>query len=237
MDRLKNVRELIKQEFDNATDVGMTVEAAGLYRALCIIDEELEETDEIATICWLEEELNSFEDVKYKKLALELLEGSPEYFWEAPASSSGKHHPSYTVTPSGLVKHVKAATQILNHILSLDYTQIIPQDIRDCMRVAILIHDCEKMKDKKSGTNFEHPLSVADRVLSYRGVFSDIPDELIEVIADLCASHMGQWNTSTHNVTTLPLPDSFEAYLVHLADYLASRKNVEIKFLMTKGEV
>lgn len=230
MDRLINVRKLIKQEFDNAIEVGMTAEAAGLYKALCIIDEEQEDVDEIATICWLESELNSFEDMKYKKLALKLLEESPEYFWKAPASSSGKYHPSYTVVPGGLVKHVKAAAQILNHILSLEYTQIIPQHVRDCMRVAVLIHDCEKMKDDKSGTQFEHPLLIANKVLQCKGMYEDISDDALEMIADLCASHMGQWNVSRHSGVTLPLPDSLEAYLVHLADYLASRKNIELKF-------
>lgn len=229
MDRLREVRKLIKQEFDNAIDVGMTAEAAGLYKSLCIIDEELEDEETIATICWLNEELDSFENKKYKKMAVDILKSAPDYFWNAPASSSGKYHPSYTVMQGGLIKHVKAATKILNHMLSLEFTDIIPSEIKDCMRVAIIIHDCEKMKNGKGGTLFEHPILIADKVRSYKGVYDDISDEEIEIVAEFCSKHMGEWNTSRHSVVTLPTPDSFESYLVHLADYLASRKDIEVK--------
>jgi hypothetical protein len=39
---------------------------------------------------------------------------------------------------------------------------------------------------------------------------------------------MGQWNTSTRMKGTLPLPESPEQKVLHLADYLASRRNINM---------
>ena len=36
----------------------------------------------------------------------------PDYFFLIPASSSGKYHPKFALTNSGLVKHTKVAVRI-----------------------------------------------------------------------------------------------------------------------------
>lgn len=41
---------------------------------------------------------------------------------------------------------------------------------------------------------------------------------------------MGQWNTSKRSNIELPKPEFAEQILVHLFDYLASRKFIEINF-------
>ena len=181
------------------------------------------------TIADLQNEINSINDLRFQELVIDILNRSPVSFWEIPASTTGKYHPEYTLGRGGLVRHVKAATQILNYILDLEYCKsLIPAVERDCMRVAILIHDCEKCKHKHEHSRFEHPLIIANRVRNYKGMYENITDDELELIAQLCESHMGEWHTSKHSPITLPKPHTYEQFIVHLADFLASRKNITI---------
>ena len=48
------------------------------------------------------------------KKMIELL---PDYFFEIPASSTGKYHPSFALGEGGLVRHTKAAVRIGHELL------------------------------------------------------------------------------------------------------------------------
>ena len=52
----------------------------------------------------------------------------------------------------------------------------------------------------------------------------------IEVIATTIESHMGEWCIDKRSGQTLPKPQNKYQKLVHLADYLASRKDIEVLF-------
>ena len=58
---------------------------------------------------------------------------------------------------------------------------------------------------------------------------SNYTDTLKE-IRDNVASHMGKWNTNDYSDVILPLPLTLTQKLVHMCDYLASRKYLNIKF-------
>jgi hypothetical protein len=47
-------------------------------------------------------------------------------------------------------------------------------------------------------------------------------------MANAIISHMGQWNTSWREYGVLPLPNTPEQKVLHLADYLASRKDINL---------
>jgi hypothetical protein len=49
-------------------------------------------------------------------------------------------------------------------------------------------------------------------------------------MSHVIASHMGPWNTSPYDKTILPVPETKEEKFVHLCDYLASRKLINIQF-------
>ena len=49
-------------------------------------------------------------------------------------------------------------------------------------------------------------------------------------IAELIACHMGKWNTNKYSQTELPKPITKLQKFVHMCDYLASRKFLNIKF-------
>ena len=57
-----------------------------------------------------------------------------------------------------------------------------------------------------------------------------LPNDEIELIATTIESHMGQWNVDRRSKTVLPTPENKYQKLVHLADYLASRKDIEVLF-------
>jgi len=68
--------------------------------------------------------------------------------------------------------------------------------------------------------------------LQYESGAEEFPDdEYINNVCNLIETHMGQWNTNNYYPDIiLPVPLTVNQQLVHLADYLASRKYLEVKF-------
>ena len=69
---------------------------------------------------------------------------------------------------------------------------------------------------------------MADIIRSYDGQY--LNHEEIEFIANIISKHMGQWNVDKKTGIILPKPDDLYSELVHLADYLASRKSLTMEF-------
>ena len=186
---------------------------------------------------FFKEELEQFENEDIQDFCVELLNTAPDYFWQISASSTNKYHPDYTIGFMGLAKHVKAATRFLNHMLSIDCikNQFTSRE-RDLLRTAIMNHDDEKLgRNGSQYTLFKHPLLIADRIREYKG-YEWLPDEELDYIASSCESHMGQWNTDKKSKVELPLPETKAQQIVHLSDYLASRKDLEVSFEGTEVE-
>lgn len=178
--------------------------------------------------------LNTFENEDIKEFAAVLIDGLPDYIWRVGASSTGKYHPSYSLGDGGLMRHQLAVVRFLNFFLELEqYSSKIDSRKRDLMRVAALIHDGRKSGsqedyEKSKYTKFNHPILMADVIRSYDGQY--LNHEEIEFIANIISKHMGQFNTDKKTGTTLPKPDDLYSELVHLADYLASRKSLTMEF-------
>lgn len=165
----------------------------------------------------------------FTEKALDLL---PEYFYRIPSSSTGRYHPSYALGEGGLVRHTKAAARFAYHMFQLDQTKddFMPIE-RDAMLAAILLHDGHKQGDGSSGfTTHEHPQTCANWVLKNPALDGIIPEDIRHLIAVCISSHMGQWNTSKQSKVTLPKPETSFQKFVHLCDYLASRKDIELHF-------
>ena len=110
------------------------------------------------------------------------------------------------------------------------------------MVLASLFHDCCKrgMPDSidLEHTKFEHPFLSAKFVLDKAEQFAkdnkdfidmtsedeDIFKKDIAVAVSAIETHMGKWNTSKNSQVVLPKPKTAIQYMVHLADYIASRK-------------
>lgn len=178
--------------------------------------------------------LNTFENDDIKNFAIVLLDNLPEYIWRVPASSTGKYHPAYSLGEGGLMRHQIAVVRFLNLFLELEqYNKIIPSRERDLLRVAGLIHDGRKSGsqsdyERSKYTKFDHPLQMATVIRSYDG--KCLNHDEIELIAHCIESHMGSWNVDKKTGECLPKPEDLHQELVHLADYLASRKTLTMDF-------
>ena len=154
----------------------------------------------------------------------------PHYFWHVQASSTGKYHPEYALGEEGLLRHTCAAVRIAVDIINRDQYNGIFDDIdKDNIIVALMLHDTFKHGEEKDGkynqySIHEHPLLSADKVREH------LDDEHKYAIANCIASHMGEWTESNRSSYVLPKPRTPEEQMVHLCDYLASRKYLEFKF-------
>lgn len=177
--------------------------------------------------------LDTFENEDIKNFAKECIETIPTYFYLVGASSTGKYHPQYALGDLGLARHTCALVRFLNHILSIDcYKNDFTSRERDLLRVAGIMHDSRKSGSdedyaRSKFTKFNHPILAADEV---RTVIGFIPEDEVELVASTIESHMGQWCTDKRSSVVLPLPENKYQKLLHLADYLASRKDIEVLF-------
>jgi hypothetical protein len=169
-------------------------------------------------------ELSLISDATIRVFTESILNGLPKYFWEVPASSTGKYHPDYALGKGGLVRHTKAAVKIANELFNLEmFRELLP--LRDSILSALILHDGLKHgKEFSEFTKFEHPVIMRDYLLENA---KELP--FIQTIANLIASHMGQWSQNSRSAILLPKPESKAGKFVHLCDYLASRKFIEVK--------
>lgn len=170
------------------------------------------------------------------------LKSLPEYFYQVPASSSGKYHPSYAQGEEGLVRHTIAAVRIANELFNCETIHDFSEIEKDIVLVSLLLHD--GVKHGVEGSNHTvstHPLEVVKYIEDKYWEIDeyDIPEDVFEVmesnkwdqISRCIKSHMGQWNTDfKSNEEILPKPSNNIEEFVHLCDYLASRKILEFNF-------
>lgn len=171
----------------------------------------------------LKNEVELIQNEDLKIFANKCLEKAPSYFWEIPASSTGKYHPEYSLGKGGLVRHTKAAVKIANDLLRLEMYSLL-EEKKDEIIFALIMHDSVKGHPY---TTTDHPLKASELIrqtakeVNYNGDF--------EFVCSLIESHMGQWNSDFRSgKEILPKPQSIAQKFVHMCDYLASRKFITI---------
>lgn len=185
-----------------------------------------------------EEKINTFkkeflyiEDEKLRNDAKYLIAHLPDYFFLVDASSTGKYHPKYAQEKGGLTRHVKSACKFAYELLS---NPIIgkPYSTRDkdLIIIALLIHDGIKYgKEKEKYTRFDHPLLASQYIKDCKDKLN-MQEEDVTKVANAVASHMGTWNTNSFSDVVLPLPHVPMEKFVHMCDYLASRRFINVDF-------
>ena len=178
-----------------------------------------------------EKELSYIKNERYKKGASLLIELLPDYFFEVPASSTGKYHPSFALGSGGLVRHTKVAVRMAVEMFNDEsITGAYTRNEKDLIIISLIMHDGLKSGFEKSDyTKFEHPILVCDYIKENKEKFS-FTDKEIEFICHVISSHMGPWNTNNYSNVVLPKPESKFQRFVHMCDYLASRKFLDVKF-------
>jgi len=176
-------------------------------------------------------EINYIKNERYKENAMKLINLLPDYFFSVPASSTGKYHPSFALGDGGLVRHTKVAVRLAIEMFNDEsITGAYSNNEKDLMIIALIMHDGLKSGLEKSDyTSFDHPLLVCNYIKENKDKI-DFTDKEIEFICHVISSHMGPWNTSNYSDVILPKPESKFQRFVHMCDYLASRKFLDVKF-------
>ena len=163
-------------------------------------------------------------DIKY------LVSKLPDYFFEIPASSTGKYHPDFASTSHGLVKHTKVAVRIAKELLDNPGLNNFTDDEKDIIIMALILHDgCKSGMVKEKYTRFDHPLIICDLINENRSKLS-LNDDEVDLLTRIISSHMGIWNKDYNGNEVLPIPKDKYQRFVHLCDYLSSKKFIDIKF-------
>ena len=170
-------------------------------------------------------------NVKYRDNLKKLVELLPDYFFEVAASSTGKYHPSFSLGDGGLVRHTKAAVRIAHELYSTEsVTGKFTDDEKDLMLFGLLLHDGLKHgKEKSEYTVFEHPIVVCDFIRENKDKLT-LTDSEIDFITNVIETHMGPWTTDYKGNEILQKPVNKYQKFVHMCDFLASRKFLDIKF-------
>lgn len=170
-------------------------------------------------------------NVKYRDNLKKIVELLPDYFFEVAASSTGKYHPSFSLGDGGLVRHTKAAVRIAHELYSTEsVTGKFTDDEKDLMLFGLLLHDGLKHgKEKSEYTVFEHPIVVCDFIRENKDKLT-LTDSEIDFITNVIETHMGPWTTDYKGNEILQKPVNKYQKFVHMCDFLASRKFLDIKF-------
>jgi len=156
-----------------------------------------------------------------------LISKLPDYFFEVPASSTGKYHPEFASSEHGLVKHTKVAVRIAYELLSNPGLNNFTNREKDLIIMSLILHDGLKSgKVKERYTRVDHPLLVCDFIKEN----SKLPTEDIELLTKMISSHMGIWNTDFDGNEVLPKPKDKYQRFVHMCDFLSSKKFINVEF-------
>lgn len=157
-------------------------------------------------------ELIQNSDLRNQTIAL--IRDFPDYFWEAPATSSSSFHNQFARGKYGLWIHVLMAATALDRVIDsyVEQEKLTPLDA-DYARSAVLLHDGRKYG--KSWTEGDTAEQDHDMLMWAKLCNSEIPYQ----VADAVATHMGPWYDGPAPVNTLQ-------QVVHQADMMASARHI-----------
>lgn len=178
-------------------------------------------------------ELSYIKNPDIKNFTEQMIGRLPNYFFEVPASSTGKYHPQYALGDGGLVRHTKAAVRIAIELFRCHtVTGKFSEDKQDEILAALILHDgCKSGIEKQTYTVTEHPLEVVKFCNQQTDIKSQLDENKFQNIMDNIATHMGEWTFDFKTKRkVLEEPKTGAQTFVHMCDYLASRKCLEFNF-------
>ena len=183
-------------------------------------------------IDYFKDELEYIENPKIKEFAKEAIKDMPDYFFEIPGSSSGKYHPKYALGDGGLLRHTKAAIRIAIELFRMAMFNYFGEEGKDLIIASLILHDGRKLGHTKGKhTVAEHPLLQTFSMKENKKLVDILPKKQFDIICGNIESHMGHWNTAYKGKKEiLPRPSNKMQSFVHLCDYLASRRCLEMNF-------
>ena len=181
-----------------------------------------------------EPELQTIKNETIREFTRFCLENAPPYFWEVPSSSGGKYHSRVSNGVGGLVRHTRGTAYTAKE-LAPAYS--LTPDETDAAISAAILHDiCKYGLAGGKYTVKDHDYIGSNYVFKLAKRFVDEGNPEIPLLRDICSSiayHFGRWSAE---VPSRPLKDFPEDYsrieqVVHVADMVASRKDISFGFL------
>ena len=181
-------------------------------------------------ISYFDKEYSYIKDNKIREDLKYLVSNLPDYFFEIEASSTGKYHPKFASGKNGLVRHTKVAVRIAYELMGNPALNNFTNREKDLMIMALVLHDGFKCGNPKERyTRVDHPLLASSFIKEHKDRLS-LSDEDIELVTSVISSHMGNWNVDYNGNEVLPKPKNKYQRFVHMCDYLASRKVINVEF-------
>lgn len=189
-----------------------------------------------------EKELSYIKNEEIKHFVSVILENVPDYFFSIPASSTGKYHPKYALGEGGLLRHTRAAVRIAVELFNMhDENDEFTIEEKDIIIASLILHDSVKngFNESVKFTDAKHPIyatKLIESVVKTDERFDTIKDRFFEAQATrqlmgCIGSHMGKWTKDYKTKAEILIkPRTKMEKFVHLADYLASRKCLEMNF-------
>ena len=176
-------------------------------------------------------EIDFIKDKDLKQVLIKLADLVPEYFYEVPAASTGKYHPSYAAGNGGLLRHSKAAMRIGYELLNNPTIgDKYSSREKDLMLIALLFHDGLKLGlPKEKYSRFDHPILMQKYIYDTKDELG-LSEEDAVFLGDVIKTHMGPWTKNYDDIEVLEAPHTKYQNFVHMCDYLASRKFLEVPF-------
>lgn len=176
-------------------------------------------------------ELNYIKNERIKNSLITMINKLPKYFFEVPASSTGKYHPNFSLGEGGLLRHTKAAVRIAYELFNDESLNNFTNDEKDLIIFSIVLHDGLKSgKTKSEYSLFEHPILMSNYVKENENELELTPEE-IDFVCRCIETHMGPWTKNYKGEEVLSPPKDKYQRFVHMCDYLSSKKFLDIKFV------
>lgn len=177
------------------------------------------------------DELEYIKDEKLQDSLLKIIESLPEYWFHVAASSTGKYHPKYSLGEGGLLRHSKSAMRIGYELLSNPCIgEKYTDKEKDLMLIALLVHDGLKLGEKEERyTRFDHPILMANYIIKNQKQYN-LEEDDAKFIADVIKTHMGPWTKDYNGNEILERPKTKYQNFVHMCDFLASKKFLQVSF-------
>jgi len=171
----------------------------------------------------METEIKLIQDETIKEWVRETLQNVPEYFFEGPASSTGRYHPLCTIRKGGIVIHTKRVVYMANRLC--EGWNIAGRN-RDILISACILHDIAKVG--KGNSSYEdylnHPIN-AEKYFA-KDKWPEKDDITFEQIRECVRYHMGCWSPSS---IKKPLSQYKPLELAtYTCDYLAATRDLAL---------
>jgi HD superfamily phosphohydrolase YqeK len=163
--------------------------------------------------------MSSIQDNSIRSWTMSFMAHAPQAFWDKPASSSGKYHKPDENGTDGQVIHTLRVCSIIEHLVRMENIEEINRDI---LISSAILHDICKygIEGQSEHTLSEHPQLV--RSLWEKNLLvlphCDYDTRIISAILQ----HSGRWGGLPHP------PPTHSGKLLHMADFIASRHNIEV---------